>query len=382
MPHTWLPEDARWMRVALAHGARHIGQCEPNTSVGCVLVKDGQLLAAATTGIGGRPHAEAQALHAAGEKVRGATAYVTLEPCAHHGKTPPCADALIAAGIARVVVAMTDPDERVAGQGIEKMKAVGIPVAMATAEWQLRAAEQHRGFLRHRQAKLPYIALKIATGLDGAVASPSGESQWITGEASRRHAQGLRARYDAILTGSGTMLADDPKLTCRIPGMENNSPIRVLLDTRLRIPPNAALLDDLPRTKLWIFTAAETMAAQTHKVEHLREMGAEILPCRSEGNHLDLGDIALRLGQRGITRLLIEAGPGLTASFLESGLVERVYWYRAPILLGQGARHGMQPQLAKHLSDLPKWRCEQRVSLGGDQLEILAVPTFAPQLAN
>lgn len=365
---SWHPDDARWMKMALRHGARHIGQAMPNTSVGAVIVKDGRLLAAANTGIGGRPHAETQALAQAGDAARGATLYVTLEPCAHTGKTPPCAKAVIEAGIARVIVAIGDPDARVAGQGIEMLREAGLVVAMAPLSFAAEASEQHRGFFKHRRTGLPYIAMKLATSLEGAVATAGGQSQWITGPQARNHAQGLRARYDAWLTGIGTVLADDPRLTCRLPGLETASPIRIVADSLFRFPEQAKLLNDA--APLWILVGAEALSKQSEKAERLKTRGVELLPCRMDGDRLDLSDAMARLGSKGVTRLMVEAGPMLSSNLWQKRFVERVYWYRAPIVLGRGARLALQPELSPILADLPRWRCESRQALGSDSLEI------------
>ncbi len=370
---TWHPEDAKWMEMALRHGVRHIGRAMPNTSVGAVIVKDGRLLAAATTGIGGRPHAETQALALAGEQARGATLYVTLEPCAHTGKTPPCAQAVIDAGVARVLIAIGDPDARVAGKGIAMLRDAGIVVGMAPLPYAVEASEQHRGFFKHRRTGRPYVAMKLATSLEGAVATAAGESQWITGPQARNHAQQLRARYDAWLTGITTVLMDDPLLTCRLPGLEQASPIRIVADSQFRLPETTSLLES--KAPLWVLVGAEALAAQPDKAEAMKARGVEVLPCRMDGERLDLDDAMQRLGRQGVTRLMVEAGPVLSSNLWQKKMIERVYWYRAPIVLGRGARLALQPELSPPhstsiLADLPRWRCESRQVLGPDQLEI------------
>lgn len=365
---SWQPGDARWMEMALRHGSRHIGQAMPNTSVGAVIVKDGRLIAAATTGIGGRPHAETQALAQAGEAAKGAILYVTLEPCAHTGKTPPCAKAVIEAGIARVVVAIGDPDPRVAGKGMEMLREAGVVVVVAPLHFAAEASEQHRGFFKHRRTGLPYIAMKLATSLEGAVATSGGQSQWITGPMARDHAHGLRARYDGWLTGIRTILADDPSLTCRLPGLQTTSPIRIVADSQFRFPEQARLLH--VSAPLWLLVGAEALSKQAEKAEHLKARGVELLPCRMEDERLDLGDVMMRLGSKGITRLMVEAGPVLSSNLWQKQMIERVYWYRAPMLLGRGARLALQPELSPLLADLPRWHCEARQPLGPDVLEI------------
>ncbi len=365
----WHPEDARWMEMALRVGARHLGRTWPNPSVGAVVVKDGQVLAVAVTAPGGRPHAETQALAEAGAAAKGATLYATLEPCSHTGRTGPCTDTILRTGISRVVIAIGDPDARVAGQGIEALRAAGVVVALAPLTFAAAASEQHRGFFRNRREGMPYVALKLATSLEGAVATASGESQWITGEAARAHAQGLRVGYEAWMTGISTILHDDPRLTCRAPGLEAASPIRVVADSQFRFPENAALMTD-QSSPIWILTSTEALSKQTDKAERLKARGVELLPCRMEGERLDLADAMKRLGAKGVARVMIEAGPVLSTAALEAGLVERIYWYRAPMLLGRGARLAVQPQLSPLLAQLPRWMCESRQVLGADSLEI------------
>jgi diaminohydroxyphosphoribosylaminopyrimidine deaminase/5-amino-6-(5-phosphoribosylamino)uracil reductase len=231
--------DAGFMAAALSLAARNIGDCWPNPSVGCVLVKDGVVVGRGWTASGGRPHAETQALAQAGPAARGATAYVTLEPCSHHGRTPPCADALIAAGVVRVVSAIGDPDPRVSGGGLAKLRAAGV-----TVEEGLGAAEAARlaaGFFLRIKDKRPLFALKTATTLDGRMALANGKSQWITGPAARNLVHALRARFDAILIGSGTAIADDPMLTCRLDGYSGRPKVRVILDRRLRLTETSQL---------------------------------------------------------------------------------------------------------------------------------------------
>ncbi|MBX6375722.1 MAG: bifunctional diaminohydroxyphosphoribosylaminopyrimidine deaminase/5-amino-6-(5-phosphoribosylamino)uracil reductase RibD, partial [Acetobacteraceae bacterium] len=241
------------MRAALALARRGLGNAWPNPAVGCVLVRDGRVVGRGWTQPGGRPHAETEALRRAGpEGARGATAYVTLEPCSHHGRTPPCCDALIAAGVARVVVALQDPDSRVNGRGIARLRAAGIAVETGLCEAEARAI--NAGFIRRIHLGLPLVTLKLATTLDGRIATATGESRWITGPEARREAHALRARHDAVLVGSGTVLADDPDLTCRLPGMAKTPVLRVVADSRLRTPPAARLVATARQVPTWIVT--------------------------------------------------------------------------------------------------------------------------------
>ena len=241
------------MRAALALARRGLGNAWPNPAVGCVLVKEGRVIGRGWTQPGGRPHAETEALRRAGEAARGATAYVTLEPCSHHGRTPPCCEALAEAGITRVVMAMRDPDPRVNGRGLAMLRGAGIVVEEGLLEAEARAL--NAGFFRRIQAGMPVVTLKLASTLDGRIATAAGESRWITGEAARREVHALRARHDAILVGSGTVLADDPDLTCRIPGMERVPMLRVVADARLRTSPSARLVQSAGVAPVLIITA-------------------------------------------------------------------------------------------------------------------------------
>src|SRR5215218_7029847 len=250
-------DDLNHMRAALALARRGVGSTWPNPSVGCVIVRDGpgggQVVGRGWTQPGGRPHAEAEALARAGEAARGATAYVTLEPCSHWGRTPPCCDALIAAGVARVVVATGDPDPRVDGRGLRQLREAGIAVEQGLLETEARAVIA--GFVRRITRGLPLVTLKLATSLDGRIATATGESRWITGDAARRAAHGLRASHDAVLVGSGTVLADDPDLTCRNPGMARVPIARVVADTRLRTPLGSRLVRTAREAPTWIITS-------------------------------------------------------------------------------------------------------------------------------
>lgn len=238
------------MHVALMHARRNLGQTWPNPSVGAVVVQGGQIVGVGSTGRGGRPHAEPQALAQAGGRAQGATLYVTLEPCSHHGKTTPCADAVIAAAIARVVVACRDPNLKVNGQGIAKLRAAGIEVVEDVCREE--AVALNCGFFSVIKKKRPYVALKIATSQDGKITNPG--NRWITNEASRAWGHMLRSRYDAIATGIGTVLADDPLLTCRLPGLEDCSPVRVLFDSQNRLPPDSQLAKTTGEVPVWVMT--------------------------------------------------------------------------------------------------------------------------------
>ena len=321
------------MRGALSLARRGLGNVWPNPAVGCVIVRDGRVVGRGWTQPGGRPHAEAEALARAGEGARGATAYVTLEPCCHWGKTPPCADALIAAGVRRVVVAVEDPDPRVAGGGIARLREAGL--AVETGLCEAEAAELNAGFFMRVRLGRPLVTLKLATSLDGRIATASGESRWITGAASRERAHLLRAMHDAVLVGTGTAIADDPELTCRLPGLAGRSPLRIVLDRQLRIPSASRLFTTARDVPTWVLTPATADAARQ---QALRDSGVEIVAVELDAaGDIDLAAALGRLAERGLTRLLVEGGGRLAAALLRSGLVDRLLWFHAPLLLGGDA---------------------------------------------
>ncbi|MCA3377511.1 MAG: bifunctional diaminohydroxyphosphoribosylaminopyrimidine deaminase/5-amino-6-(5-phosphoribosylamino)uracil reductase RibD [Roseomonas sp.] len=352
------------MRAALALARRGLGNAWPNPAVGCVLVKDGRVIGRGWTQPGGRPHAETEALRRAGEAARGATAYVTLEPCSHHGRTPPCCEALAGAGIARVVMAMRDPDPRVNGRGLAMLRGAGITVEEGLLEAEARAL--NAGFFRRIQAGMPVVTLKLASTLDGRIATASGESRWITGEAARREVHALRARHDAILVGSGTVLADDPDLTCRIPGMERVPMLRVVADARLRTPPAARLVQGAGVAPVLIITApGHPPAAQAPFIA----AGADIVtvPAHAAGG-LDLPSLLRALGRRGVTRVLAEGGAALAAALLRQGLVDRLVWFHAPAVMGGDGHSALQGLRLAALSAMPRFRRTAQRALGDDML--------------
>ena len=357
-------EDLIHMRAALALARRGLGNAWPNPAVGCVLVKDGRVIGRGWTQPGGRPHAETEALRRAGAAARGATAYVTLEPCSHHGRTPPCCEALAGAGIARVVMAMRDPDPRVNGRGLAMLRGAGIAVEEGLLEAEARAL--NAGFFRRIQAGMPVVTLKLASTLDGRIATATGESRWITGEAARREVHALRARHDAILVGSGTVLADDPDLTCRIPGMERVPMLRVVADARLRTPPSARLVQSAGVAPVLIMTAhGHPPAAQAP----FMEAGADMVtvPAHAVGG-LDLPSLLRALGRRGVTRVLAEGGAGLAAALLRQGLVDRLVWFHAPAVMGGDGHPALEGLRLAALSAMPRFRRVALRALGDDML--------------
>jgi len=357
-------DDLLHMRAALALARRGLGNAWPNPAVGCVLVKDGRVIGRGWTQPGGRPHAETEALRRAGEAARGATAYVTLEPCSHHGRTPPCCEALAGAGIARVVMAMRDPDPRVNGRGLAMLRGAGIVVEEGLLEAEARAL--NAGFFRRIQAGMPVVTLKLASTLDGRIATATGESRWITGEAARREVHALRARHDAILVGSGTVLADDPDLTCRIPGMERVPMLRVVADARLRTPEASRLVQGAEVAPVLIITApGHPPAAQAP----FMAAGADIVtvPAHAAGG-LDLPSLLRALGRRGVTRVLAEGGAGLAAALLRQGLVDRLVWFHAPAVMGGDGHPALQGLRLAALSAMPRFRRTAQRALGDDML--------------
>lgn len=326
--------DKRWMRAAIAQSRHAEGRTQSNPPVGCVILdKFGRLCAAAHTGFGGVPHAETQALDMAGKSADGGTVYVTLEPCVHHGKTSPCIDALIAANVARIVVAVVDPDTRVNGRGLEIARAAGIDINLGVEA--VAAMAVLNGFLRRVVHCKPYVWLKTATSLDGRIALSDGKKRWLTGDLMRHFVHELRSRCDALLTGVGTILADDPELTCRAPARLSDSPAVFILDSQLQTPPNARVFGKVQRT----VTLLCTQSAPKDRLVALEKTGATvtILPDDSYGR-LDLHAVLFHLGTIGINTILVEAGTGVTTTMVEAGLVDKIFWTQSHHILGDDAR--------------------------------------------
>jgi diaminohydroxyphosphoribosylaminopyrimidine deaminase / 5-amino-6-(5-phosphoribosylamino)uracil reductase len=322
--------DLDAMRAALALARRGLGAVWPNPAVGCVIVNDGRVVGRGWTQPGGRPHGETEALRRAGEGARGAVAYVSLEPCCHWGRTPPCVDALATGGVQRVVVALKDPDPRVAGEGLRQLRAAGLDVEVGLCAEE--AAEINAGFLSRLRLGRPLVTLKFATSLDGRIATASGESQWITGPPARERAHALRASHDAIMVGTGTVIADDPQLTCRLPGLDHRSPVRVVIDRHLRIPPTARLIADARRIPTWVLTLCSADLASRATFLASGVTLIDVDPDRA--GQVDLAAALRALGERGITRLLVEGGARLVAAFLRARLVDSLVWVHAPLVIG------------------------------------------------
>lgn len=356
--------DSRFMNLALTLGRRGLGRTWPNPSVGAVIVRDDGggpiIVGRGVTQPGGRPHAETEALKRAGALAKGATLYVTLEPCSHHGKTPPCADAIIAAGIGRVVSALEDPNPEVAGQGHARLRAAGIKVDVGVGAQEARRA--HAGHIRRIRDGRPHVTLKLGVSADGKVGLPGRKPARITGEPAWDRVHMMRAQNDAILIGIGTALSDNPKLTCRLPGMMTYSPVRVVLDSKLRLPAASALANSVLETPVWVF--GDGAAAQD-----LRAAGIEVLPATGHSGKLDLADILKQLATRGITRLMVEGGPTIAASFLDADLIDEVALFRASKVIGKGieALEGM-PLTA--LTQSPRLVSRGIEKVGEDTLEM------------
>jgi diaminohydroxyphosphoribosylaminopyrimidine deaminase / 5-amino-6-(5-phosphoribosylamino)uracil reductase len=358
--------DRGHLGAALALARRGLGRTWPNPSVGCVILDaGGRVRGRGQTQPGGRPHAETEALRQARSAAQGGTAYVTLEPCAHAGETAPCAEALIQAGIARCVVAIEDPDPRVAGRGLAMLRAAGIAVSVGLMADE--AKEINAGFLTRIALGRPLVTLKLATTLDGRIATGGGESRWITGEAARAHGHGLRAGHDAILVGSGTAVADDPELTCRLPGLEERSPLRIVADTRLRLPLGARLVTGRPPRPTWLATAADQLEPA---LEPYRAAGLEIVKvARGADEHIDLAAMLLALGRRGLTRLLVEGGATLATALIKADLVDRIVWYRAAKILGAGGLNAIGDIKIDRLDLIRNFKRTGQRELSGDMAE-------------
>ena len=349
------------MDYALRLGRRALGTTVENPPVGCVIVRDGRVLGVGWTQPGGRPHAETEALEMAGEQARGATAYVTLEPCAHHGRTGPCAEALARAGIARVVTAIEDPDPRTSGQGHAILRAAGVAVDEGVGAEEAR--HDLAGFLTRIARKCPYVTLKIGVSADGKIAAGPRQRTAITGPEVKARVHLMRAQSDAILVGLSTVLIDDPELTCRLPGMEARSPIRIVADTRLSIPSKAKLVKTAEQVPVWILSTRKGSVSA----------GITVIDCRqTPDGWVDFVDALQQLGLRGINRLLVEGGSHIAQSLLEADLVDEVQLFQNPVVIG--------PQGIDAIAEMPlaslanQFRESGKEVLGSDTLTVYERP--------
>lgn len=359
------------MAVALRLAERGLGQVWPNPAVGCVVVKDGEIVGRGWTQSGGRPHAEFEALRRAGAEALGATAYVSLEPCAHYGRTPPCTMALLHGGIRRALIAATDPDPRVDGRGIDQLRQAGVEVTVGVAKEE--AERLNAGFFLRVRSGRPLVTLKLATSLDGRIATRSGASRWITGDEARQRAHRLRATHDAIMVGSGTALADDPELTCRLPGLEHRSPVRIVLDGRLRVAPSSRLARTARDVPTWVITRADVDSKRRTALERC---GVEVLPVpTATGGHIDLGLALAFLGARGLTRVLVEGGSELAAALLRGRLVDRLVWFQAPLVIGGDGLPAVAALAADALAECVRLERSHSLMLAHDAVQAYIVQT-------
>jgi diaminohydroxyphosphoribosylaminopyrimidine deaminase / 5-amino-6-(5-phosphoribosylamino)uracil reductase len=362
-------EDARFMASALALGRRGLGNVWPNPAVGALIVRqapEGPLVVGrGWTQPGGRPHAEIEALARAGSLARGATLYVTLEPCSHHGKSPPCADAIIAAGVSTVVSAIEDPNPEVAGRGHARLKAAGIALRIGTGAAE--AAYAHAGHIRRMRAGRPAVTLKLATSADGKAGLLGRRPAAITGERARDRVHRLRAMHDAIAVGIGTVLADDPLLTCRLPGMIDRSPIRVVFDASLRLPLESRLVASAKEMPVWVVTAA---SAASDRKEALRARGVDVLQVdRSAPGRVDIPAALRLLAARGITRLLIEGGPILAAAMVAEDAIDEVELFEGPLQIGPDGIDALEGMPISALRSSPRFKSAGEEPVGADRLQ-------------
>lgn len=359
-----MPDDITYMSRALALAEEGLGRVAPNPSVGCVIVKDGEIIGEGRTQDGGRPHAEAVALERAGDRAKGAVVYVTLEPCFHDDRES-CSSRLLASGVAKVVVACRDQNPAIHGRGIFALKQAGIEVVEGVMEKE--CADLNRGFFLSKTEKRPFVTLKIATSLDSKIATAKGDSQWITGEEARTNVHRTRAKHDAILTGIGTLIADDCTLTTRLDGIDHNS-VRIVLDSHGRFPKSAKMLGTLRSGKVIVYTKQDV---ENSKRDDLERMGVEVRSSDiSPASGLSLPYILEDLAYLGITRLMVEAGQGVFTSFLASGLWDELHLYRAPIIIGADGVDAFGALGVASLGEAQKLKQTSVQSLGPDLFEI------------
>ncbi|WP_420809862.1 bifunctional diaminohydroxyphosphoribosylaminopyrimidine deaminase/5-amino-6-(5-phosphoribosylamino)uracil reductase RibD [Donghicola eburneus] len=355
-------QDRRFMALALSLGRRGMGNAWSNPAVGCVLVHGARIVGRGWTQPGGRPHAEVVALAQAGPEARGATAFVTLEPCAHFGKTPPCANALIEAGVARVVIAATDTDPRVAGQGIAKLRDAGI--AVETGLMEAEALEDLSGFFLRLAKGRPRVTLKLASSFDGRIATASGESQWITGPAARRHVHGMRMRHDAVMVGGGTARADDPQLTVRDMGV-SHQPTRVIVSRKLDLPRAGRMWQSIPEVPM-ILCHGPNLPEDT--LAPWRDQGAALVECALDGRRVDVHSVLQGLGDHGLTRVFCEGGGAFAGSLLQADLVDELVGYTAGLALGAEGQPAIGAMGLDALAEAPRFDLVETRPIGPDVL--------------
>jgi diaminohydroxyphosphoribosylaminopyrimidine deaminase/5-amino-6-(5-phosphoribosylamino)uracil reductase len=360
--------DRRFMQLALTLGRRGLGRTWPNPAVGAVVVNDGVIVGRGWTQPGGRPHAEPEALQRAGEAARGATLYVTLEPCSHFGRSPPCADAVIAAGIARVVSAVEDPNPEVAGQGHARLRAAGIVVDVGLCAKE--AARDHAGHFRRIGDKRPHVILKLAVSSDDKIGADGRKPVAITGEAAKARVHLLRAQCDAVLVGIGTVQADDPLLTCRLPGMEAQSPVRVVLDRALRISGTSRLVHSARETPLWVITSSLSEAPAAMKLGAAGAQVIRVATTTAPPPGLDLANVLHALAEKGITRLLVEGGARVASSFVTASLVDEIWLLRGPDAVGADGVAALDALPLTSITQSPTFERRASETLQNDTLTI------------
>jgi diaminohydroxyphosphoribosylaminopyrimidine deaminase/5-amino-6-(5-phosphoribosylamino)uracil reductase len=369
-------DDLRYMSQALRLAERGLFTADPNPRVGCVLVKNDEIIGQGWHERAGEAHAEIMALLAAkseaGAAVKGATAYVSLEPCCHHGKTPPCSEALIKADVARVVVAMEDPNPQVAGKGISQLREAGIDVEVGVMTAQAEALNP--GFVQRMRRGRPFVRCKMAMSLDGRTAMASGESQWITGESARLDVQQLRARSSAIVTGINTVLADDPSMNARLEGEEVLQPARVVLDSQLKMPVDARMLS-LPGRTI-VCTTPDAVKQNDEKITKLKAAGAELVQIQKENDKISLSALLMFLNAENFNEVMLEAGAGLNGAFMQAGLIDEIVIYMAPLLMGDSARGLLTLPGVIKMSDVSKLEIKDVRAVGKDW-RIVAKPKAA-----
>lgn len=368
--------DVRFMRMALAMARRGLGITAPNPAVGAIIVDPAtnRVVARGCTQPGGRPHGETEALKRAGERARGATMYVTLEPCSHHGRTPPCADALIAAGIGRVVCALRDPDPRVSGKGLQRLMAakVDVQVGMCAEEALWLTA----GHVLRMRAGRPFVQLKIAVAADGRIAPGDGRPRWVTSPEARAEGHRMRAQTDAIIVGRGTVLADNPMLTCRLPGLEARSPTRIVLASRAAIPLDSALVKTARQVPVHIITGIANATAGKEMQEQIQKLiaaGVQVWPSPAperQAPTIDLTALLRHLAGHGFTRVLVEGGPKTSAGFLAQGVVDEVAIFRGVQPIGSEGIPALPDKGIEVFDDTRNWRVHERRQVGPDVLTL------------
>ncbi len=352
-----MTNHCKFMKLALSLAARGLGRTGENPSVGCVIVKGGAVIGRGVTAVGGRPHAEIVALMQAGKTAKGADMYVSLEPCCHFGKSPPCTDAIIKSGIGRVIISNIDPFPEVGGKGIKKLRTTGIEVITGVLEPE--GEEVNAGFFKRILENRPYVTLKIAASLDGKTALEDGESKWITGIDARNFGHLLRSQSDAIMTGIGTVLADDPMLDCRLPGLEDRSPLRVIIDSKLRISKKSKIIATAKKIPTVVFTAAPSGKA-------LLKSCVTIEKIKSSRAGLDLRAALGNLAGKGINRILVESGGKLAASLLKENLVDEIYWFVAPKIIGGEGLNGIAELGIRKMENVKNFALAETKKLGDD----------------